>query len=66
MFLEMQLSLHSAAQRSAYLILSERALNDQSAAHPHSRLPSVEKGTDLAWEEEAVTEAGELKTEMFK
>lgn len=66
----MQLSLHNVAQRSAHLILSERALNDQSAAHPHSHLSSVEKGTDLACEEEplsqAATEAGKLKDELFR
>lgn len=61
-FLEMQLSVRNAAQRSAHLILAERPLNDQSTAHPHNHLPSTEKGTELAWEEEMLIQAGNCRS----
>lgn len=57
----MQLSASNAAQRSAHLILAERALNDQSTAHPHSHLPSIGKGTELAWEEEPLIQSGSCR-----
>lgn len=58
----MQLSVRNAAQRSAHLILAERALNDQSTAHPHSHLPSTEEGTELACEEEPLIQAGSCRS----
>lgn len=58
----MQLSVRNAAQRSAHLILAERPLNDQSTAHPHNHLPSTEKGTELAWEEGMLIQAGSCRS----